>query len=186
MDLTDGSELVPSAQPLTAPVKGQGRPGVTPDWGMQIYVKKKKKNLLCPFCSLLQCLILCGYLWGGKQMTCDSNRTLIPNPVLPGEQRSGDSGATSREISAPARSCPGADPAPASAAGRMQKLFSADSPDVPPSTSGPWTDRQLQDRHRTAKLPAGSRYKLGRGLHELCRTFRGNPDAKCCTRLFSL
>lgn len=29
--------------------------------------------------ALLQRLILCGHLWGGKQVTRDGNRTLIPN-----------------------------------------------------------------------------------------------------------
>lgn len=73
-------ELVLSARPLTAPVKGKDRVGLGSDpIGECKFTLKTRKSLPCPFCSLLQCLILCGHLWGGKQKTCDSNGTLIPN-----------------------------------------------------------------------------------------------------------
>ena len=82
MDLVR-SELVLSTRTLTAPVKGKDRVGLGSDpiGECKYMLKTTKKSLLCPFFSLLQCLILCSHLWGGKQMTRDRNRTLIPNRV---------------------------------------------------------------------------------------------------------
>lgn len=71
MDLVR-SEPVLSAQHLAAPVKGKDKVGLGSDptgeaeLNMYLYVKNTKKSLLCPFCYLLQCLILYGHLQGGK------------------------------------------------------------------------------------------------------------------------
>lgn len=70
------------AQPRTAPVEGKGRAGLRSDPIRECKFMSnpnRNRSLLCPFCSLLHCLVLYGHLQGGKQMASDSNRSLIPN-----------------------------------------------------------------------------------------------------------
>lgn len=73
-------ELVLSARPDSSGKREGQKGGLGSDpIGECKFMLKTRKSLPCPFCSLLQCLSLCGHLWGGKQKTRDSNGTLIPN-----------------------------------------------------------------------------------------------------------